>query len=323
MRKGNYNVRQKRLSVLIVVVAFLCAFSSGTSAQESFKTGDKVMASPSMIKDEKYYKLCTVIKFDQTASAYLLNCEGAEYHVQAAYIRAAKHQPETNKADESSKEASPVIEKSKDSQNKAHEIKRGFKVGDRVLASPTMLKDDKYYQPCTITSIIPPNSYRMRCDPFNGISFEDYSVREDFVRVWNKATPAPSFECLLDQPPAVNVKVPTASAAVFKRIIYEWEAATYPKTKVGTTFETFQIGKAVKNTYASSKNALLYEGFPQNATVYPVKTRFVNCVEGNDYNFRTVVQTEYVCAKNRFNEWSCGSAGGGRTILEKQNVPKD
>jgi hypothetical protein len=25
-----------------------------------------------------------------------------------------------------------------------------FKVGDRVLASPAMLKEDKYYQPCTI-----------------------------------------------------------------------------------------------------------------------------------------------------------------------------
>lgn len=322
--------------VVIAIVAFMFVAQIEVAAQATFKRGDKVMASPSMLKDDKYYRQCTVIQFDRSANAYQLDCDGTEYVVPSTYVRAPKG---TDAVEEEAQVEEPVGEKPKADvaappkeedlpvtkrENKPTTTNKGdgkFKVGDRVLASPKMLKADKNYQPCTITSINPPNSYGMRCDPFNGISFEDYSVREDFVRPWKDATPAPTFDCSLEQPPAANIKTAAASAAVFKRIIYEWEATTYSKTKIGMTFETFQIGRAFKNVYVNSKNALLYEGFPQSATIYPVKTRFVRCVEGTDYNTRRVIEMEYACAKNRFGEWSCG-AGGFRKESDLQYVPK-
>ena len=47
-----------------------------------------------MLKDDKYYRACTVVKFDETAKAYNLNCDGTEYGVPPAYVRAAKPAPE-------------------------------------------------------------------------------------------------------------------------------------------------------------------------------------------------------------------------------------
>ena len=199
--------------------------------------------------------------------------------------------------------------------------RRKFKPGDRVKASPGMMEEDKYYQSCTVLKEMKPNAYYLMCDPHKGISFQDYTVREDFVRAWDNATPAPTFDCSFDQPPVVNTKTSAASAALFKRIIYEWQAVMNSKTRVGVTFETFQIGSPYKNVYANTKNALLHEGFPQNATIYPIKTRFVSCVEDKAWNYRGLFESVYNCAKNRFGEWSCGVGGVTRT-LDKQHIPK-
>lgn len=295
-------------------------------SQGTFAPGDKVMASPSMLKDDKYYRACTVVKFDETAKAYNLNCDGTEYYVPATYVRAAKPAPEpqqkTPDANQEPAGDDPPLTDPANNRTPAKYRAEKFKVGDRVMASPRMLKDQKYYQPCTVTSVIPPNSYGLRCDPFNGISYEDYSVREDFVRPGLNAPAAPVLECSLEQPPAVDIKTAPASAAVFKRIIYEWEAARESRTRVGLKFESFEIGRTFRNVYVNSKNGLIAEGFPQNATIYPVKTKFVLCVEGTDLNKRTVVEIGNYCGKNRFGEWSCGAGGGTRRSSPLEYVPK-
>lgn len=194
-----------------------------------------------------------------------------------------------------------------------------FKPGDRVMASPGMMNEDKYYQPCTVISAVKPNSYWLLCDPHKGISFRDTTVREDFVRVWNNATPAPNIECPAEEPPGKVTKTAPASAALFKRIIYEKEAASYSNYKVGVKFETFQIGNPYKNTW------VLNDSLPEGVTVYPVKTRFVTCVQArpeDQYSRRTVYETGYSCAKDRIGEWTCGSGrGGARSPLEQHNVP--
>src|SRR5689334_5534142 len=43
-----------------------------------------------------------------------------------------------------------------------------FKKGDRVLASPSSLKDEKYWRPCTVTEVhnfVPKRAYSITCDP--------------------------------------------------------------------------------------------------------------------------------------------------------------
>jgi hypothetical protein len=196
---------------------------------------------------------------------------------------------------------------------------RKFKVGDRVMASPAMLKEDKYYQPCTVIKEMKPNAYYLMCDPHNGISFQDFTVREDFVRAWGNATAAPKIECLFNEPTGIVTKTAPASAALFKRMIYEKEAAANHRTKVGVTFETFQMGKPYKNIISGRR--LLHEFLPQNTTIYPIKTRFVTCVQGKEFNSRVVIETCYDCAKDKFGEWTCGPGCGAAKFLERHSIP--
>jgi hypothetical protein len=197
-----------------------------------------------------------------------------------------------------------------------------FKPGDRVMASPGMMNEDKYYQPCTVISAVKPNSYWLLCDPHNGISFRDTTVREDFVRAWSNATPAPKIECPLEEPPGTVTKTAPASAALFKRMIYEKEAASHHNYKVGVKFETFQMGQPYKNVWSGRK--LLHDFLPQGTTVYPVKTRYATCVQArpdDQYSRRTVWETCYSCAKDKFGEWTCGPGCGAKNPLEQHNVP--
>lgn len=68
-----------------------------------------------------------------------------------------------------------------------------FKVGDRVQVSISGLKDDQYYQPCTIIRDLQYNSYGVGCDPWHGQPYKEYSVLPKWVRVWANASAAPKI----------------------------------------------------------------------------------------------------------------------------------
>jgi hypothetical protein len=84
----------------------------------------------------------------------------------------------------------------------------GFKIGDRVLASPGYMKDDKYFRPCTITGVAA-NGYQVRCDPWNGSdTWMDFFVGSEYVRAWPNATAAPKNpECSFEVPAATVSKM--------------------------------------------------------------------------------------------------------------------
>jgi hypothetical protein len=228
-----------------------------------------------------------------------------------------KPQPATETKPETRKEPGPTNETP--TANPPASKPQKFKPGDRVKASPTMREDDKYYQPCTVVKEMKPNSYYLLCDPHNGISFMDHTAREDFVRAWDNATPAPKIECLFNEPPGTVTKIAPASAALFKRMIYEKVAAENNKAQVGVTFETFQMAKPYKNIITG--RGLLHDFLPQGTTIYPIKTRYAQCVQGVlGFDYRTVIENSYHCAKDKFGEWTCGAAGAAK-FLEQHNVP--
>jgi hypothetical protein len=167
---------KKTLFASFVVVALMLITQVGVRAQTNFKPGDKVMASPSMLKDEKYYKPCTVVKFDRSANAYLLDCDGTEYFVPPAYVRAAATQTDANEDERTD------LEKLDKPAAKPARNNGQFKVGDRVLASVSGLKDDRYYQPCTVIRGLKDNSYGLRCDPHNGQPVMEYSFRPEWIK---------------------------------------------------------------------------------------------------------------------------------------------
>ena len=64
-----------------------------------------------------------------------------------------------------------------------------FKAGDRVLVSPSSLKDEKYWRPGTVTEVhnfSPKKAYSVSCDPQGSSSSTVVIVNED----WIKSLPA-------------------------------------------------------------------------------------------------------------------------------------
>ena len=195
-----------------------------------------------------------------------------------------------------------------------------FKPRDRVMAS----SDGKNYQPCTVIKGENPKTYHLLCDPHKGYDFTVITLREEYLRAWHTATPAPIPDCPVEEPPGTVSKTAPASAALFKRVIYEKQAASYSNYKVGMKFETFQLGQAYKNVLSGGK--LMHGGLPQGATVYPVKTRYVRCIQAradDSYSTREVWDACYGCAKDKFGEWTCGSgtACGANGLIKREQVP--
>ena len=116
-----------------------------------------------------------------------------------------------------------------------------------------------------------------------------------------------------------------ASAALFKRVIYEKAAVradpgsiTAP-SKIGMTFLKFEMGKAYKNTWTSTRfgDKRLHTGAPLNATHYPIKTTEVLCELYGDKVRRTVTEENRTCFKNNDGDWVCPAGGGGKYIESK------
>ncbi|HYP25510.1 MAG TPA: hypothetical protein VE262_02220 [Blastocatellia bacterium] len=300
-----------RLLLLVFLTSPPAITAQGQTPQ--FRAGDRVLASPSMLKDEKYYRPCTVVKFDRSANAYLLDCEGAEYTVTPDYVRAAKNQT-------SSEENEPaVVEKPKGAKAKPDDNAGQFKVGDRVLASVSGLKGDKYYQPCTVIRGLKDNSYGLRCDPRNGQPVMEYSVRPEWIKLWENATPEPlPAECPFNKNYGKVSNKAAASAELFKSVIFEWQRSSSDFYDFGLTFLNFQIGTTFKNA-ATGRGRKLVDTAPVGATIHPVKAKELICQKSSTITKRWVRDIEYACYKSEYGEWVCKN--GAPKYVEQTSIP--
>lgn len=316
MVKGDKPVLQKshhlsRLLLLIILASLPVDMAQGQTPQ--FREGDRVLASPSMLKDEKYYRSCTVIKFDRSANAYLLDCEGTQYMVTPAYVRAAKNQTRMGEKD------TVAAEKPKDTKDNPADDNGEFKVGDRVLASVDGLKGDKYYRPCTVIGGLKDNSYKLRCDPLNQQPVTEYSVKPEWIRVWETPTPEPlPAECPFNKSYNKVSHNAAASAALFQSVIFEWQKSTSDFYDFGLTFFNFQMGKSFKNA-AIGRGRKLVDTAPVGATIYPVKAKELICQKSSTITKRWVREIEYACYKSEYGEWVCKN--GAPKYLEQTSFP--
>lgn len=134
-------------------------------------------------------------------------------------------------------------------------------------------------------------------------------------------------ECPFNEPPGKVTKTSAASAALFKRVIFERAAAkinpdsiTAPK-RVGLTFLEFQMETPYKNTLTSSRfgDKRRHDGAPVGAMIYPIKTTEMQCdLHGSEIR-RSVKEVSRDCFKNRDGEWTCP----GRTTktVESKLIP--
>ena len=183
-----------------------------------------------------------------------------------------------------------------------------FKVGDRVLASPAALKEEKYFEKCTVIKDMMAaegyDSYRVLCDdPKGGIGRESY-VKVPFIKAWANAEPPPATpECPFNEPPGTVSKTSKPTSETFKRVIYDWKKATADGRQIGITFQIFELGKPFVNRLTN--NGLLHDGAPQGATIYPIKTKYLFCDKYTDSTIRWLVESQFACFKDKFGEWVC------------------
>jgi hypothetical protein len=292
-----------RRSYCLTIFILCLGLQSTLWAQGTFKPGDKVMASPSMLKDDKYYRPCTVSGF--TAGAYVLDCGGTEYVVQPAYVRPGQNTGAGVKDPVPPKEPGMGSVRLGGGGN-------GFKVGDRVLASVSGLKGDKYYQPCTVTKGLKDGAYSLKCDPHNGLPFMDYSVRPEWIKAWAGATRAPEqLACPFKKDYAPVSNRAPASAALFQSVIFEWRQSTSDFYDFGITFSDSKVGPAFKNV-VTGPGRKKSDTAPLGATIYPFKTKELMCQKSSTITKRFFREIAYDCFKNDQGEWVC-----------KQGAPKD
>ena len=111
--------------------------------------------------------------------------------------------------------------------------------------------------------------------------------------------------CSFDEPAGTISANSKPSAELFKRVIFEFYKGNANGRKVGINYQTFTLGKSYVNRLTNG--GLLYDGAPQGATIYAVKTKFSYCDQHTDSTIRWDYAAQYSCFKDKFGDWVCPS----------------
>jgi hypothetical protein len=289
------------LFVAIAAVALLLLAQAEVTAQQIFKPGERVLASPSYMEDEKYYYPCTVVKYDSSFPRYQLDCDGKEYYVTPQYVRAPK---QTTAQDNSAK---------KISQNKQTPGNKGkWKAGDKLEVESRAV-----WYPAQIIAV-DGSKYKVHYDGYSEGS--DEWVEEARMRPVSEAKDTEAnvtAECSFEPPAPKNSNSDPFSANLAKREIYDGyklyaNGTLSAPLKIGVQFLSFQVVSPYKNIVKNVPGVgakRINDAAPPNATIYRVKSKHIVCEEYSNGVYRKQVTSDYDCFKNRDGEWVCGSGG--------------
>lgn len=188
-----------------------------------------------------------------------------------------------------------------------------FKVGERVQASPMAMSADEYFENCTVIKDYMLtegyDTYRVLCDDPKGGKGQESTVKVPFIRRSASVGPPPKTpECPFNEPAGTVSRASKPSAALFKRVIYEWKVAISNGRKVGITFQSFQMGRSYRNvvlTVPGLGAQLKHTGAPLGATIYELKTTYLFCDKYTDSTIRWLVESQFACFKNEDGDWVC------------------
>jgi hypothetical protein len=229
-------------------------------------------------------------------------------------------------------------------QNTSH---TGLKKGDRVMASPSSLKDERYWRPCTVTEVhnyVPKRAYSITCDPqTKGGLPSSFVVNEDWVkplttenenanggetagRANNRAgnqTGAPAQTdngegaCPASDSDS-NLKAGLEKS--FRGAIrkgFEKEPAPGADGRATVTIQTLSIGQSHPYRVYEDPNEA------RGKTIYPVRATFTTCT---DYNRRIVLvkrERAFGCYKNTAGEWVCDIFAAANTNVKDETKSID
>lgn len=312
--KKQTNLHSIKLLSLAIVAAITIAigttFPASTQQQPTYKVGDRFEVNHFATVWVKGTVVRTVERADGVRAH---DDDDLTIMAEANKLRPLKEVEKDNTAKDDKKQTTDA-----DKKVDAKQESSGYKVGDRVEVDPLGIGQRLR---CTITRKIQTNVYAVRCDPQGKVTFMDYNVLENkIIRPLKDAAPAPTFECSFEKPTGTVTRTSPATAATFKRVIYDSEAMT-EKRRVGVQFQDFQFGKAFKNILTTG--GLMHDVAARNTMVYPIRTQYKICVEGSaEYNYMAIVKQDFKCFKNSFGDWVC-SVASPRTLTDRQDVPKD
>jgi hypothetical protein len=219
-----------------------------------------------------------------------------------------------------------------------------FKKGDRVLASPSGLKDEKYWRPCTVTEVhdfVPKKAYSITCDPqTKGGSPSSFMVNEDWVKplAARRGDDADDARPPADEREQSDARAQDESGAVacpssgadskgksalensFRAAIrkgFEREPEPGADGKITVTIQSLSVGQShAYRVYEDPNEA-------RGKTIYPVRATFTTCT---DYNRRIVLvkrERAFACYKNSAGEWVCDIFAAANTNVKDETKSID
>jgi hypothetical protein len=221
-----------------------------------------------------------------------------------------------------------------------------FKKGDRVLASPSSLRDEKYWRPCTVTEVhdfVPKRAYSITCDPQSkGGSPSSFTVNEDWVKPLkaqddpaaggHTQTPADPQPKQAEAPaqdtngdvacpaPDADAKGKTALESSFRAAIrkgFGREPEPGADGRVTVTIQSLSVGQSHPYRVYEDPNE------SRGKTIYPVRATFTTCT---DYNRRIVLvkrERAFACYKNTAGEWVCDIFAAANTNVKDETKSID
>jgi hypothetical protein len=201
-----------------------------------------------------------------------------------------------------------------------------FRVGDRVLVSPSGLKGEQYWQQCTVIRELKENSYGVKCDPrAAGQIGLEYNVLPGWVKPLSRAqdhgAPPPpakanvardgtvsgdrSFvNCNVQQKKANNGdSIPPELAKLLVQCLWEKPSAPGMDGAQTVDIDSLDIGRPRKWVYQQDMG----QGIANLDTrVWPIDVKWTSKTY---YRTRTHVIVEediFNCYVDAFSKWSCG-----------------
>src|SRR5579875_2201701 len=224
--------------------------------------------------------------------------------------------------------------------NQTFAQKQSFKVGDRVMVSPSSLKDEKYWRTGTVVEVhnfTPKKAYSVACDPQ---SKNDHPstvlVNEDWVKPLTNQTIIPKNDApkprnnqehprntttenrnnkVACPPSDADSKGATALERSIRGAIrtgWEREPELHSDGKVTVSFQNVFVGNS--HAWRQLEDPVDAKG----KSIYEVRATFTTCT---DYNRRIeLVKREraFACYKKDSGKWDCETVAAQNTNIKDQ-----
>ena len=132
--------------------------------------------------------------------------------------------------------------------------------------------------------------------------------------------------CSFDPPAPVVSSADKFSVALAKRKIYDTYMRNINGTgmaplKIGVTFISIAEGQPYINSVKVDPGRgaeRKYDGAPAGATLYPLNSKHTVCEQYRDRTIKNLVESSFVCFKNKDGNWTCPILGLPKTTALQQ-----